>query len=258
MVTANVIKTTTRTTLKNKWGEAIFAGLQFLAVFLILMMLSSLVLSVFSGNQVAVFSVMIVYLILLPPAFLGVVRWFWAFIIGETLKLSEIFYYFSSVKHIFNSVFLTAYTVANCFICAIFSFLPATFVYVISKGEILSKFGLEIGDKTLSAMPIVIVFALVGALVFLKATLRYIFSFVVVVANEEISPYDAVRLSRKITANCRFSLVGLFFSYIGWLALSILGVTLIYTIPLLLCSYVVTGRILITNYCLDNGIEGIK
>ncbi len=257
MVTANVIKTTTRTTLKNKWGEAVFAGLQILSVFLIIVMLSSLVLSVFSGSKIVAFLLLAVAFLALTPVLLGTVRWFWALIIEIPLKLSEIYYYFSSARLFFKAVMLFVYTIGKMIIGAILSYLPAIVIYVLSKGDVLSKFGIEIGDKTMLASPIIVFFVLVGTVLFLKASLRYSLSLVIMVAKEEIEPYSAVSLSRKITQKCGFSLVVLTISYFGWIALSIFGITLIYTLPFLICSYVVTARILITNYCIDNGMTSI-
>lgn len=257
MITANVIKTTTRTTLKNKWGEAIFAGAQLLSVLFVIIMLSSMVLSVFNGSKVAVFLLLAAAFLLLTPVLLGTVRWFWALIIDKPLKLSEIYYYFSSAKLYLKAVMLFVYTTGKMLVGGILSYLPAFAMYALSKGELLSKFGIEIGDKTMLAFPIIALFALVGTVLFLKASLRYSLSLAIMVAKEEIEPYSAVYLSRKITKKCGFSLVVLTVSYFGWIALSIFGITLIYTLPLLICSYVVAARILITNYCIDNGLESL-
>lgn len=266
LINAKVIKSTVKTTLKGKWSEAVFASLQLLAVVFVIIMLDTFVLSVFNGYLISqsassigkmVFFLLLVVssLLLLAPVFLGAVRWFWAFIIDKPRKISEIFYYYSSIKLLLKSVMLFIHTSAKVIVTAIFSFLPAACIYVIGKGEVLTRFGVESGDKTISALPLIAVFFIVGVLVFLKVSLRYSLSFVITVVNEKISPYEALILSRKITAKCRFSMVILFFEYLLWIAVSIFGITLLYTLPLLACSYVVTARILITNYCIDNKLE---
>ena len=257
MITANVIKTTTRTTLKNKWGEAIFASLQLLSVLFIIVMLGSLVLTVFNGSKVVVFLLLAVAFLLLSPVFFGTVRWFWALIIEKPLKLSEIYYYFSCYKLFFKAIMLFIYTIGRMLICAVLSYIPAMVVYVLSKSDILSKFGIEVGDNMLLTHPIITFFVLLGTWLFLNVASRYSLSFVVMIVKENIDPFNAVSLSRKITKKRGFALLSIPFSYLGWIALSIFGVTLIYTLPLLICSYVVTARILITNYCIDNGLENL-
>lgn len=243
--------------LKDRLGEAIFAGVGLLSALFAMVMLISLITTVFEGS-IIIFPVLAVAFMVLSAVALGTIRWFWAFILGNPLKLSEMFYYFSCGRLFFKSVMVSLCTTGRCVANAILSFLPAVAVYLLSKGTLLSKFSIEIGDNVSYASPFILLLALFGVALFLFTSLRCVFSFVIVVIDEEIEPYEAVLLSKKITKQSRFSLFLLFFSFAGWIAISMLGVTLIYTLPLLICSYVVTARILITNYCIDNGKTSIK
>ncbi len=268
MLNAKVIKTTARTALKNNWSVAIFASLILVAVSFVIAYSSSLILSVFGEYilgadgynvvKIAIFSVVTLFAILLfLPTFLGTVRWFWALITQGPLSLSEIFYYYSKSSLILRTLCLSCFVIVRVFFVAFFSFLPAIIFYEIGQADILSKFGIEIQKSSISVIPVVILFGLIGFVAFLKISLKYVFSFAISVANEELDPYEAVMLSKKITANSRFSLVICFFAFLPWVLLSAFGVTLVYTAPFIFCSYVVGARILITNYCIDNNLESI-
>lgn len=248
MLTPKTIKTNAKTELKQNWVAAIFAVTVLLCVIFAVLIFNSLILDVFGisvsvSNKTSVAGAEISLIlslfsaILILPVFQGTIRWFWALITDEVRPLSEIFYYFSSKKRFFNLIQLYALIIGRLFIIYVLCLLPWGICSVL------------LAENSIKIHLLAVLITL-GSFAFLALALKYVHSNVLIIINEDLSPYNAVKLSCKISRVNRFPQLIIALSFAGFVLLSFLGITIIYTLPFMLCSYVVYVRFSITDYCL--------
>ncbi len=260
MISSKTIKATARTNLRGKWTQALAVTIILLAAVFISILLCELFLGVFKAvifNQSGAYTwigsivalvVSICSFVLSLPVIQGAVRWFWALIIGSELPLSELFYYYSSFGLLSKTLLLYVRVIVRYIATAVICFTPSVAVWLFGE-KVIQKFSEYTNAIPLGSIkPIALFIALIGLVFFLKIAFKTSLSMVLIVVDEQLDYVDAIVLSKKICAKNRFSTVGIIFSYLGWLLVSLLGITMLYTIPFVLCSYVVSARFAITNY----------
>ena len=260
MVSSKTIKATARTNLRSKWTQALAVTVILLAAVFTSILLCELILSVFktvifnqSGaytwlGSIVALAVSICSFVLSLPVIQGAVRWFWALIIDSELSLSELFYYYSSPKLLSKTLMLYARVIVRYIVTAVICFAPSVAIWFVGENVLQNVREYTEALPIFSVKPLAIFFAVIGLVFFLKFAFKTSFSMVLIVIDERLDYVDALSLSKKICAKKRFSCVYIILSYFGWLLISLLGITMLYTLPFMLCSYVVSARFAITNY----------
>lgn len=269
MQSKKAIKANARLALKNNWAECIFASIINIAVFFCVILSVEIINDVFksvmytdSGMSVlglltATVTSAIAFFMIVPVIF-GSVRWFWYCSFGEKLPLTEIFYYFSDRTLLIKSVLLGIRLFADfVFTCAICLLPAAVLVGVYDKNvSVLIGYGEKIGDA-LFYLVLAVFLAISIPLVF-KLTLRCVLAPIIFILDEKTDPFYAVKLSKKVLSGRRNETFFVFVSFAGWIVLSFLGITLVYTLPFLSMSYVIFARYSVINHRLEYTNNGVK
>ena len=102
------------------------------------------------------------------------------------------------------------------------------------------------------------VFTALSTLLLVKIAVRYSLAPVIAVINEDIDARSAIALSATIARRYKNAYFNVLVSFIGWIVLSVLGVTMLYTLPFLFVSYTVFCRFAINSYRTDCCVRGEK
>lgn len=266
MVSSKTIKSTARTNLRGNWAQACVVAIVLLSAVFVSLLLGELIIGVFEpvvfgtkGDYTLIgffiaLAVSISTFVLSLPVIQGVVRWFWALIIDSELPLSELFYYYSSPKLLSKTLMLYVRVIVRYIVTAVICFAPAVAIWFAGNNALQKLREYTDALPLFSIKPLAIFFALIGLIFFLKFAFKTSFSMVLIVIDEQLDYVDAIALSKKICTKKRFLRVYIILSYSGWLLVSLLGITMLYTLPFMLCSYVVSARFAITNYRIENKI----
>ena len=259
--TFSEIKKAARGALKHCWPEAIIVSVVLIATLMLNTFMQLMLMSIFKVKEVwtpftptdlplysqfasvgiTLFSAVFSFLVIFPLIF-GVMRWFWAVTGGSSVGVGDIFYYFSSPKIFFKTLGLSIRLYIMLVIGAIVCFLPYILVGIATSPYLYDSLGVSMPIVMNGLLPLVSFFELFGFLAFLMWISMYLLCYTVIFAEPEISSGEIIRRTVKVTKGFRFNTVGFFFSFFGWLLLSLLAVPLIFTVPYLLASFAVYGR----------------
>ncbi len=258
---SKVIKNTARKQLKNNWTQAIIAVSVLLLAVILAAVWGSMALALLSGIKMVngLFSSAAWFLAtafgttislsIIIPLMQGVVRWFWFLGLEKELPLSEAFYYFSEWSLFSKSLILglrfLGRVILTFFICS----LPAAAVFSAAESEDANALLLRV---------LAILLLLLGSLITVRAALSYCLAPIALVINEELQPHDAIEISKSIVSANKGACFFVALSFLGYGLISILGITLIYTLPFVFVSYSVFVRFLITGHRFEAARYGIK
>ncbi len=259
--TFSEIKKAARSALKHRWPEAIVVSVVLMATLTLNTFMQLMLMSIFKVKEVwtpftptdlplysqfasigiTLFSAVFSFLVIFPLVF-GVMRWFWFVTGGSSVSVVDIFYYFSTPKIFFKALGLSIRLYIRLVIGAVVCFLPYILVGVATSPYLYDRLGVSMPIVMNGLLPLVSFFELFGFLAFLMWISIYLLCYTVIFSESEISSGEIIRRTVKITKGFRFNLIGFFFSFFGWLLLSLLAVPLIFTVPYLLASFAVYGR----------------
>ena len=259
--TFSEIKKAARGALKHRWPEAIIVSVVLIATLMLNTFMQLMLMSIFKVKEVwtpftptdlplysqfasvgiTLFSAVFSFLVIFPLTF-GVMRWFWSVTGGSSVGVGDIFYYFSCPKIFFKTLGLSIRLYIMLVIGAIVCFLPYILVGIATSPYLYDSLGVSMPIFMNGLLPLVSFFKLFGFLAFLMWISMYLLCYTVIFAEPEISSCKIIRRTVKITKGFRFNTVGFFFSFFGWILLSLLAVPLIFTVPYLLASFAVYGR----------------
>ncbi len=259
--TFSEIKKAARGALKHRWPEAIIVSVVLIATLMLNTFMQYMLMSIFKVKEVwtpftptdlplysqfasagiTLFSAVFSFLVIFPLTF-GVMRWFWAVTGGSSVSVGDIFYYFSCPKIFFKTLSLSIRLYIMLVIGAIVCFLPYILLGIATSPYLYDSLGVSMPIVMNGLLPLVSFFELFGFLAFLMWISIYLLCYTVIFAEPDISSGEIIRRTVKVTKGFRFNTVGFFFSFFGWLLLSLLAVPLIFTVPYLLASFAVYGR----------------
>lgn len=255
------LKSKAKESLKGKWSVAIAASMTLVALSLLDIILQYILMSVFrvdavwsvvepttvphysriAGYGITVFS-SLYSLFLFVPFAMGVLRWFWKNSHGEEVSLSEVFYYFSSGKRFFKTVYL-AFLLFLC-VClgAVVCFLPYVMMVLLAKPQFYALFGAGMPLWVSSLFPLTQFFEVAGMFLFICWVARYMLFFVPFFADSEQSAVKIIAESVRLTKGKLIRLVGFIFSFLGWLILCVFVLPMVFVIPFALASVIEYGK----------------
>lgn len=249
MISAKAVKTTAKEILKGNWANAMISTavpVLATAVIYIATYLLSLPFGIYSGILFVVS-----YIFLLSPLWLGVVYCYW--LMANNIKgyPTEVFYYFSNFKSYRRAVAFTIKITFRIMVFSILFFLPSIIINAFTNEAFYELIGASTPLWVLGFKPIYYVFRFVGIVLLLAYLLGIMPPLFLVVANEEMSVEDCIKRGINIGIPEKSSFAAITWSYIGYILLSLLIVPVLFTVPYLIMSYIVTCRFLITQYNLS-------
>ncbi len=251
-VGSNAVKSTAKTVLKGNWLKAIVCIGVVIFSYFINSFVSSLV-SVFAGDIIAEIFYVILSLFILLPLFMGALRYFWRMILESNDKPIIVFYYFSSKNLYLKTLKLIFAVILKLIPIAIVVFLPAVLVWLLSQSYFFEWFNLAIPLWSRNLEYAIIFTKTLSTVVLIFYALRFYILPVLFVACEDLEILEALNMSSIISKKSTLDFIYLFFSFFGWILISLLAIPLIFTLPYMITSYLVHTRFAITEY--NNHIE---
>ncbi len=239
------VKKTALAALKNEWPTAMAAVTIPLVFYLIMINVFSLLEYIFAV-PVALVTVRILLIFVMIfiglPLSLGALRILWGIETDASLKISEVFHYFSSVKaykRVFNFIVLLF---GGMILKSVALLLPSYIIDLISN----SSSGLFAN----TAMPLWVdnlwVFAaflrIIAVCCIIYVALRYYLAPFIFVANDGADPFECVHKSYTVSRVSVGNFVGLMFSLTGWILLSLFFIPMVFTLPYMSMCYLMHSR----------------
>lgn len=267
---SSVIKQNARKRLASDWCRCIGASLVPVLGFAFSVIFFETVFEVFypyihapsgkllvSGFIIALIVVALTLIIMLP-LLQGTVRWFWFFCIEKERPLGEIFYYYSEKRLFVRSLSLGLRLIFKIAVLAVACYLPAVLVWSIANGTFYTLSGYSDAESPRLLLPLLWVFAALSTLLLIKLSVRYFVAPVIMAIDDNIDEGEAIALSVTVSERYKNAYFKIFFAFIGWVLLSLLGITMLYTLPFLFVSYAVFCRYAINAYRTDCCEQGQK
>lgn len=266
---SKAIKANARLLLKNNWPQCILASIAGVLAIFCITLLYSVVFSILSpvmyrgdkmsipGMTIKLFA-FVIFAVLVIPIIGGTIRWFWFFSLKNTLALREIFYYYSSVSLLFKSLFLGLRIFAEFVLTAVICTLPAGILFAVYNNDVSILVGYSESMNKAVYITAVALFLVISIPLAVKVFLRCVLAPFIMIINEDIDPFYAITLSKKILRGHRNENFKTFLAFFAWIALSVFGGTIVYTFPFLLVSYAVFARYAIANHRIECEKDGTK
>ena len=247
---SKIVKITAKTALTDIKTDTAVVSL--FGIFSILIM--SLLTSVISANEGEIFSVLsygvsvLFSVFVIAPLLLGIIRFFWRMTDGMNDNIPVVFYYFSSRKQYSRALKLTLVMLFRISTVLFVCMLPYGIVGLISGSQIYQLLGFEIPIWAPNLILIRSFLYILGVSAAIFYVSRYYLVPVLVVMNEELLLLEAVHISSMVSKKSLASFLSLLVSLIIWIALTVLLIPAVYTLPFIFVCYVVHCRFAITNY----------
>lgn len=235
-VSGSAIKIEARNILKNNYSTAFVTTVTVLAVWYIFNYLCS-ILEIFTTVVLADILLVILCVVLFAPLLLGYLRHLWRMSSGVTDNPIAIFYYFSYTKLYFKSLRLIISLFLRIGLCYLIFLIPYFVLQVITGTWIYETLDITVPLWTLSFSNIITVLHYVATVATVFSCFKYYLAPMIFVADDKIDTAEAVHLSTVIAKKTMLDFIFLCFSFLGWIALSLLTLPLIYTLPYMFLAY---------------------
>lgn len=247
MPTNAAVKSTAKASLKKLWPQAI-AACVILGINALLASCIQSVIALVWSTPVSIVAAVIYFLFFTAPLLMGVTFWLWRVTVLSDSPVAEMFFVFSTrfvYARVISFILAAALRLAVIlFLCL----LPFGLVKLASTPELYEFFGGQIPTWTASFWIFESFFEFVGIGVFLLIASRHYIAPLLFMIGGDITPAEAIYMSRRIGKVSFGAMLQLVASFIGWAALSILVIPAIYTLPYFLMCMTVHCRYAINYY----------
>jgi len=254
-VASNVVKITAKTSLKGNYIKVLINSAVLIFSFIFNYYISSLV-YLFAGKIITDIFNMLFFVFIIFPLIIGIFRYFWRLIFNCADNPITVFYYFSSKSLYFKTIKLLLSVIIKLLPIAILIFLPAIFVWLLSKNWIFDLFNISIPLWSRNLEYAIAFTNTLSTVIVSLISLRYYIAPILIVSNEDMNIKEAMNLSIIISKKSALDFIYLIFSFLGYIILSVFAIPLLFTIPYFLTAYVVHARFVIAEY--NNLVENLK
>ncbi len=250
MATVKAVKTTALTILKKNWAKACTAAMLPICVVIVLVMGWQLLFVPFGAFGASIIT-LVIFIAVLMPLWFGCVRYFWRMANSAEDSVDEAFYYFSGFRAYFRAFSFNVRLMLRVLFRGLLTFLPSIVVLLFTSNESFEFIGVSMPQFLFNLRYLIYVFAPVAILYMTYYVLKlYLVSFLFV-SDETMKPKECIKRGIAIGKYTRLIFFGHIWGFVGWVALSLLAVTLIFTLPYLLMAYIVECRYNVAYYNLS-------
>ncbi len=244
---SRAVKVTAKTTLKGKELSSVIAGLAVILSAFVVYLTASL-LSIAVGEIAATVIYAVACVLLIMPLVLGVVRFFWRMLFSAEDSPVTVFYYLSEKALYFKSMRLVLSVLVKLLAYGAIVFAPVFLLWFFSQGFLYEALGMAIPMWSENLNAIFVFLRSFATVVLIAIMLRYYLAPVLFIADENMDVSEALHMSTVISRKTYLDFVFLGFSFIGWIAISVLIIPLAFTLPYMLTAYVIHVRFAIAEY----------
>lgn len=245
------VKKTAKASLQNEWPAAIALVAIPLAFYLVSINLFSFSLYIFSATaarvlMAAIFLAAILFIGI--PLIMGMLRCFWGMASDTPLKITEIFYYFSSKKEYKRLTVFTFLLLGRMLLSSVALLLPSFIIGLVSRysallfastAEPLWFSNIWIFELLLRSIAICCIVYMV---------FRFYLAPFIFIADEGADELSVIHKAQQISKTTTGSFITLAFSLIGWLLLSVFFVPMVFTLPYISMCYIIHCRYSVVYY----------
>lgn len=245
--TSSVVKLTAKTALKNNWPKAAAVCVIPVCAWLISGLAVSLTAYMANEAAGAVLFAFLSFFVLLP-LILGVIRFFWRMIFGADDSPVSVFYWFSSKNNYLRAVKLEFLLAVRALFFGIILFIPAMIVDLFAGSFLYDALKIPIPLWTSNLYYLSLFLKTVASVILVFIMARYYMAPFLLIADEEMDAAEAIHMSDVISKSTILDFIYLFFSLIGWIALSVLIIPIMFTLPYIITSVSVHVRFAVAEY----------
>ena len=250
---SSVVKNTVRGCLNGKWPSAIVVGLMPVFLYYAFSLILSAIVSVWGAKAEVLaytlfFGLMILFWL---PLFYGVIRWFWRLTDMVEDDVSSVFYFFKTRKLYFRAFKLSGILIFKTAIILLVCLVPYFAVQTFPHIWLYDIFKDDMPTWAINFIAFKRLFNTVGILLAAAISLRYYLTPIIAVMDDNLLILEAVHISKTLSKKSLSAFVSLCCSNVFWIAISLLLLPQIYTMPFLIGCYVVHSRFVIKNYNLN-------
>ena len=245
MSAEKLVKAQAREKLKHGgWAKALFALALVVIVYMLVecvAFLPAYIVDIIKPEQTLQFiievsggSIAMIIALLLSPIVLGFFRMFYSG--DEEYSMSDVLYYFSSAKHYGKAIkFELGFILRMIIPTLLYSLFPI--VWYVAHYLITDNKPMELWSNATFILFIIMTISFT-----LRHSIRYFVSVLLLCENEFESTAYYFKTSKQIMQHHEKDVVKLFWSFIGWILLSITGLPALYTIPYFTQSMCLSGK----------------
>ncbi|MBQ8538913.1 MAG: DUF975 family protein [Ruminococcus sp.] len=248
MSAEKLIKAQAKEKLKHGgWAKALFALAILVIVYMLVecvALLGSYTIDVIEPNKTVEFiievaggSLAMIVALLLSPVVLGFFRMFYSG--DKEYSMDDVLYYFSSAKHYTKAIKFVLSFILRMFLPTLLYSIPPIAWYL------ANYFFNDNRQMELWSNAIFVLLIIFAILFTLRHSIRYFVSILLLCENEFESTSYYFKTSKQIMKRHEKDVVKLFWSFIGWILLSITGLPALYTIPYFTQALCLSGKWLV-------------
>ena len=197
------------------------------------------VLSVSLGEVAAVVILISLFYLILMPLCLGVIRYFWRLCCGTRDNPISVFFYFSSKKIYARSLSFILHLFARIVFTYLIFSVPVILARIISGTWLYTALDVSIPIWTVNFSNVTNFLGMIAVIATLFTSLKFYLAPMLFVADESLDVSEALHLSNVISKRTYWDYLFLVFSFLGWIALSIFVIPMIFTLPYIITAYLV-------------------
>lgn len=247
MPNSSIVKKTALTALKGKYLKYSFCCFAVILIFLICSLISQGI-GIVLGD-IGYYAVLFLFgFFVLSPISLGLIRIFRRLLWGVSDKPIMIFHYFTDIEKYKRALNFTLGFLLRMLGRGLIAFMPAGIITALANHRFYETIGVTIPLWSSGLWPVKAVVWIVCFAVFFIITVKYYLAPFLFVADEDMYIGEVFHMSCVISKKSAID----YFLLIGSLALpiiiSVLIAPLIFTLPYLICCYLVHSRFSVAGY----------
>lgn len=265
--TSKSVKQTAKELLKGRWPQLIGVTCIAASGYIVVLLAEQLLRMALGGGQtlgqavgshnlgglspavlLAELTAALLLLFLWQPLYLGVQRWFWRLSGGADDTVGGVFHYFGSGRLYGRAVRFQLSLLLRILLTALVAFAPAILTYVLTLPGFYAAIGVRAPVVIADLWSLPSGLAALGLIAFIPWALRYFLAAYLFINDPELSPWQAVSLSARVTRGSRAAYLGLLLSFIGWLLLCLLALPVLFVLPYMTAAGAVFARYAIHAY----------
>lgn len=236
----SAVKNTARVSLRSFWPQGIAVAFILIALAFIIYSVVGMISAIFGRFALIVAPAVAIPagFLLAAPLILGILRYFWRATFGTLDSMGALFYYFEKGSYRMALQFSVMFVMRHVIAAAVcfFPYAAATVVLKLQLGW------LQFHNGAFYIQLLCFFLGVIGTVGFVLFATKYYLAPMLFVSCEDKHWTEVFYLSKRVSRYTSGSFLVLICGLLGWIALSFLGITMLYTLPYILACYAVHAR----------------
>lgn len=249
------VKNTAKTALKGNYSDSVAVCALYIFVWMVCTVCYEMAVSILGPVLSFMFLILILIFFVIPLT-LGLIYFTVRLVFGKNTEPIMMFKYFSTLKNFKRATSFAFLIVGNSLFAGILLFLPAFFADLIADGGIFKLFGAQIPLWTSGLSSISSVLKVLAVISLILVMLKFYLAPFLFVADENMSPAQALNVSKIISTVTKKNFIWLCLSLIWYILACVFVIPNIFIFPYFGVCYCVHCRFCIASY--NNTVDAIN